>query len=255
MGIVIGASRGLGRACADALAAEGVHVAMVARGEAGLRQAADDLTRRHGVRTLPVACDTAQEEACRALVQRVAAEFGRIDILVTNCGGPTPGSFDRLDDGAYERGFRSVLMSVVRLIRLVTPHMQARKWGRIINITSVSARQPIDGLLISNVFRPAVVGLAKTLSVELAPHNILVNNVCPGVHRTDRLNELVGARAAEGGTDEAEVIRRMTAAIPLGRLGMPEELGALVAFLASERAGFITGASIACDGGASRGLL
>ena len=145
-------------------------------------------------------------------------------------------------------------MNVVRLIRLCLPHMKRNNWGRIVNITSISAKQPIDGLTLSNTIRPGLVGLCKTLSLELAGDNILVNNVCPGSHMTDRLRELAEIRAEKAGTTADEQLKQMAAAIPLGRLGNPEELAATIVYLCSEPAGFITGQSIVVDGGAHRGL-
>lgn len=253
--VVIGASKGLGHACAEALAAEGVRVAMSARSAGPLAEAAAAISQRHGVETLPVAGDVASAADCRRLIDETVARFGRLDILVTNTGGPKPAPFDQLDDAAFAAAVESTLLNVVRLVRLALPHMRRNRWGRIINITSISAKQPIDGLLLSNTVRPAVIGLAKTLSVELAPDNILVNNVCPGVHATDRMEDLIEARMKAGSRSREETLHEMTAAIPLKRMGDPAGLGALVAFLASERAAFITGATIAVDGGASRGLL
>jgi len=252
--IVIGASRGLGRACAEALAADGARIALAARSADTLARAADEIALKHGVQAVGIPCDVARPDDCRRLIEQTVARFGRIDILVTNTGGPSPGTFDTLDDAKFAAAFQSTLMNVVRLVREVLPFMKANRWGRIINITSISAKQPIDGLLLSNTIRPAVIGLAKSLSVELAPDNILVNNVCPGIHRTDRMEELVDTRAA-GGKSREQVLAEMTAAIPLKRMGDPAELGALVAFLASQKASFITGATIAVDGGATRGLM
>lgn len=248
------ASKGLGRACAAALAAEGCRVVLSARGAGPLRAAANEIARDCSVETLPVEADVASAADCERLVAQTVERFGRVDILVTNTGGPKPATFDAADDAAFVAAFENTLMNVVRLVRLALPHMKSRRWGRIVNITSISVKQPIDGLLLSNTLRPAVIGLAKTLSVELAPHNILVNNVCPGIHRTDRMEELVASRAA-GGKSRDAVLAEMTASIPLKRMGEPAECAAVVAFLASERASFITGATIAVDGGASRGLL
>jgi len=228
---------------------------MVARTRDALQAAADAVAGQHRVRTLAIAANVASGDDCRRAVEETASAFGRLDVLVTNTGGPRAGAFDALDDDAFAAAFESTLMNVVRLVRAAVPHMKARQWGRVINITSISARQPIDGLLLSNTIRPAVVGLAKSLSFELAPQGILVNNVCPGICRTDRMEELVAARSRMTGRTPEQVLTDMTASIPLQRMGEPAELAALVAFLASEAASFITGTTIACDGGASRGLL
>ncbi len=254
MAIVIGASKGLGRACAEALAADGARIALAARSADTLARAADEIALKHGVQTLGIACDVTRADDCQRLVEQTVARFGRVDILITNTGGPSPGPFETLDDAKFLAAFQSTLMNVVRLVREVLPFMKANRWGRIINITSISAKQPIDGLMLSNTVRPAVIGFAKTLSVELAADNILVNNVCPGIHRTDRMDELVESRST-GGKSRDQVLAEMTAAIPLKRMGDPAELGAVVAFLASQKASFITGATIAVDGGATRGLM
>ncbi len=253
--LVVGASKGLGRASADALAAEGARVALIARSRDTLNRAVDEIAAKFGVPAYAVPSDITAADDCKRAVEQTIARFGRLDVLVTNTGGPKPGTFDTLDDGAFVAAVESTLLNVVRLIREVVPFMKANNWGRIINITSMSAKQPIEGLLLSNTVRPAIIGLAKTLSFELAPHNILVNNVCPGIHRTDRMDELVDVRSQSGGKSREQVLAEMTAAIPLKRMGDPAELGALVAFLASEKASFITGTTIACDGGAIRGLL
>lgn len=253
--VVVAASRGLGRACAEALAAEGANVAVAARSVNPLRVLADELARHYGVRTLAVAGDVSSAADCSRIIDEAAAAFGRLDILVTNTGGPRPGTFAALNDADFSAAVDSTLMNVVRLIRAAVPHMRRAGGGRIVNITSISVRQPIDGLLLSNTVRPAVIGLAKTLSVELAGDNILINNVCPGIHRTDRMEELADARAAASGRPREEILAEMTAAIPLRRMGEPSEMAALVAFLASARASFITGATFSCDGGAYRGLM
>jgi 3-oxoacyl-[acyl-carrier protein] reductase len=175
--------------------------------------------------------------------------------LVSNNGGPPAGRFDDFDDDAWLAMHQLTLMSAVRLIRAVLPAMRARQWGRIINITSVSVKQPIDNLLLSNVYRPGVVGLAKTLSAQVAAAGITINNVAPGYTRTDRVLELAQAQAAEQNKTVDEVLADTTASFPIQRMGEPEELAALVAFLASERAGYITGATIPVDGGYVKGLL
>jgi 3-oxoacyl-[acyl-carrier protein] reductase len=227
---VAAASRGLGRAVAHALAAEGCSVAMCGRDEERIREAA-----------LAVAHET--------------AAFGRLDILVTNTGGPKPGSFDVVEDADWEAAYRGTLCNVIHLVRAALPHMRKNRWGRIVNITSLSAKQPIDGLLLSNAFRAAVAGLTKTLANELGKDGILVNNVCPGYTRTDRLHELAHVRARAAGTTPERILSGLAQATPVGRIAEPEEFAAVVAFLCSERASYLTGATIPIDGGSSRGLL
>jgi 3-oxoacyl-[acyl-carrier protein] reductase len=252
---VAAASRGLGRASAHALAAEGASVALCGRDEARVQEAAQAIARDTGARTLAVVADVSVGAQCRAFVERAASEFGRLDILVTNTGGPAPGSFNDVDDADWTRAFDVTLANVVNLIRAAVPHMRARRWGRIVNVASLSAKQPIEGLVLSNVFRPAIAGLSKTLAAELGPEGILVNTLCPGYTRTDRIEELARVRAAAAGTTPAEWIDGLTKTVPLGRIAEPEEFAAVVAFLCSERASYVNGVTLQVDGGASRGLL
>lgn len=251
--LVAAGSKGLGRATADAFAGEGARVAICARNEDALEAAASDMRERHGVDVLPIVADVATAAGCQTFVSRSFDHFGRIDVLVNNSGGPSPGSFDDVDDDAWHAAFQSTLMNVVRLIRLCLPHMRAQRAGRIINIESVSIKQPIPGLLLSNAIRPAVVGLSKTLAPELAPDNILINTVLPGSHDTDRLRELAEARAAKSGSHPTEELQQMAADIPVRRLGQAGELAALVVFLASQQAGFVTGTTFLADGGVYAG--
>jgi 3-oxoacyl-[acyl-carrier protein] reductase len=252
---VAAASRGLGRASARALAREGASVAVCGRDESRIREAADDIARETGASTLPVVADVAKADDCRRFVEAAANAFGRLDILVTNTGGPKPGPFDAVDDVRWEEAFHTTLANVFHLARAAVPHMKRNRWGRIVNIASLSAKQPIDGLLLSNVFRPAIVGLAKTLANELGADGILVNTVCPGYTRTDRLQEVMEARAKAAGTTPEKVLADLAKSVPLGRVAEPEEFAAVVAFLCSEPASFLTGLTLAVDGGACKGLL
>lgn len=252
---VAASSRGLGRATARALAAEGCAVALCGRVEARVREAADEIARETGARTLPIVADVAVAADCARFVDAAAAAFGRLDVLVTNTGGPRPGSFESMAESDWEAAYRVTLANVVNLVRAAVPHLRRNRWGRIVNITSLSAKQPIEALVLSNAFRPAVIGLAKTLASELAKDGILVNNVCPGYTRTDRLDELAEVRAKAAGTTPAQILAGLAQATPLGRVAEPEEFAAVVAFLCSERASYVTGATIPIDGGASRGLL
>jgi len=254
--IVMAASKGLGRACATALAAEGARVTIGARGTQALEKTAQEIQQATRSRVLAVPTDVTKAEDVEAIVAATVREFGHIDILVNNAGGPPAGTFASFGDAHWQTAFELNLLSTVRLVRLVLPHMRTTGSGRIITIVSTSVKQPIDGLLLSNAIRSGVVGLAKTLSVELAPDNITVNNVCPGRILTDRLRQIyhINERVQQGVSEEA-VLKEMSQDIPLGRVGKPEELGAFVAFLASQQAAYITGTTIQVDGGLVRSLL
>lgn len=249
---VAAASKGLGFACAEAFAREGADVAICARGEEALRDAAKALEQT-GARIHSVALDLAEPGASERFIDSTVETLGSCDIVVTNIGGPPSGSFDTFDDDAFRQAFERNMLVAVRLARAAVPHMRAKGWGRIINITSIAARQPLPGLMIGNTARAGVLGFAKTLSFELAAHGITVNTVAPGPFLTDRARELSKQRAAREGISVEEALRALHAT-PTGRAGNPEELGALVAFLASEHAGYITGAVIGSDGGSYLGL-
>ncbi|HLG65786.1 MAG TPA: SDR family oxidoreductase [Ktedonosporobacter sp.] len=254
--IVLAASKGLGRASAAALAAEGAQVVIGARNEQVLREAAEQMRRESGSQVLAVPTDVTKPDDLAAIVEAATREFGQIDVLVNNAGGPPPGTFEMFNDAQWEAAFELSLLSVVRLIRLVLPHMRKQGSGRIINIVSTSVKQPIDNLLLSNAIRPGVIGLAKSLSIELAPENITINNVCPGRILTDRIRQVYQLDAKkQQGISEEEALKDAAREIPMGRIGKPEELGALVAFLASEQAAYITGTTIQVDGGVTRSLL
>ena len=254
--IIMAASKGLGRACAEALAAEGARVTIGARGAQALEKTAQEIREATGGRVLAVPTDVTRAEDMEAIVAATVREFGRVDILVNNAGGPPAGTFDSFGDAQWQAAFELNMLSTVRLIRLILPHMRKTGSGRIITIVSTSVKQPIDGLLLSNAIRSGVVGLAKTLSVELAPDNITVNNVCPGRILTDRLRQIyhINERVKQGVSEEA-VLKEMAQSIPMGRVGKPEELGTFVAFLASQQAAYITGTTTQIDGGLVRSLL
>ena len=253
--LVAAASKGLGRAVAEELAREGARVAICSRNETLIEQVAGEIAGATGGEVLGLRADVSRTEDVEKLVSEVAGRFGTIDILVTNAGGPPPGTFDTLENSAWTDAFHLNLLSVVDLCRAAIPYMKANRWGRIINVTSISVKQPVVGLLLSNSLRAGVVGLAKTLSKELGPDNILVNNVCPGFTRTERVDQLANATAERTGVSREDVFRDWESTIPLGRIGTTAEFAALVAFLASERASYITGATIPIDGGAVQGLM
>jgi 3-oxoacyl-[acyl-carrier protein] reductase len=253
--LVAAASRGLGKAAATELAREGARVVIAARGEEELEAAADEIRIATGAHVLPVPADVTVAADIEALVGAAQAEFGDVDILVNNAGGPRPGTFTDVSDEDWLAAVNLNLMSALRLTRLVLPGMRRRRWGRIINITSLSVKQPLPNLILSNAVRSAVVAMAKTLSLQVAAEGITVNNVCPGMILTDRVRNLAANTAQQQGITPEQALQDMQTDIPMGRLGRPEELAALIAFLASERAAYITGATTQVDGGRYRGLL
>jgi 3-oxoacyl-[acyl-carrier protein] reductase len=251
--LVCAASKGLGRASAEALARDGLRVAICARGREALAATAAAIEAAGG-EVLSLEADLRRAEDIARVVETTVARLGALDVLVTNTGGPPSGPFLSLDDGVWTEAIDSLLLSVVRVCRLAIPHMRARGGGRIIHITSISVKQPIEGLVLSNALRSAVTSLAKTLSVELAADNILVNCVAPGYTRTDRVVELADQSAAREGTTRGAIEQRMLSRIPMGRMGEPKEFGEVVAFLASPAASYVTGVTIPVDGGWTRGL-
>jgi len=252
--LVAGASKGLGRAVARGLAAEGCDLALCARSQGALDAAAQELGTEFKVRVFAQAVDLADGRAAAAFAQEAQERLGRVDILVNNAGGPPAGSFAELDQAAWQRAVDLTLFSAQTLTRGVLPGMRERRWGRVINMTSVSIKQPLPGLILSNSIRAAVVGWAKTLADEVAANQVTVNNVCPGWMLTERVEELLAHRARSQGVSREQALAAVVAGIPLGRMGRPEEFAALVVFLASEQAAYITGASYAIDGGLCRSL-
>jgi 3-oxoacyl-[acyl-carrier protein] reductase len=253
--LVFGASRGLGRAAAEALSAEGARVAIVARQEATLTEAATSITRATGGDVFPLVCDVSKATEARQAVREAASHFGGLDIVVTNSGGPRAGSFDALTEEDFVQAVELLFLSVVRVCLEAVPIMRKRGSGRIINITSISVKQPVDNLMLSNAVRPAVVGFARSLATELAAENITVNCVAPGYTRTERVVELNAANAAREHTTPDVIEERLVATIPMKRLGEPHELAALIVFLASQHASYITGTTLQVDGGYVRSLM
>jgi 3-oxoacyl-[acyl-carrier protein] reductase len=253
--IVAAASKGLGRAIAEEFAKEGCKVAICARTTADLERTADEIGKANACTVFWRTVDVTKPEAVRTFVEEVDKEYGRIDICVTNAGGPPAKKFLEISLEDWRAAVELTLLSNVYFAREVLPRMQRSKWGRLITLTSVSVKQPIDGLLLSNSLRAGVAGLAKTLANEFGADGITVNNVCPGFTLTDRLEELVELRAKNAGVDRAQALKNMSAQVPAGRLGQPDELAALVTFLASERASYINGTTIAVDGGLVKSLL
>ena len=249
--LVTAASKGMGKASAMGLAAEGAKVVMCARTEADLKTAAEEIRAKTKAEVLAMPADVTKKEDVTALVDRAMKTFGHIDILVANAGGPPRGYFEEMSDEQWQGAFDVSLLSVVRLVRAVLPSMKARRWGRILTIQSVSVKQPIPELLLSNAVRPGVAGMMKTLAGQLGKDGITVNTVCPGKIMTDRF---LGGQKLSGLSRE-EYLARAVEDVPVHRIGTPEEFANVIVFLASERASYVTGVSVQVDGGLVRGLF
>jgi 3-oxoacyl-[acyl-carrier protein] reductase len=252
--LVAAASKGLGRAIAEAFAAEGASLIICARGRDELESAKESLARG-GAKVHAIVADVSDAEQLAQLSRDALARWGRIDVLVTNSGGPPSGPASTHDWSRWDDAIKLLLRSTVELTRAVLPGMQQRKWGRIINVTSIAVKQPVDNLILSNSIRSAVTGFARTLANEVAVDGITVNNILPGYTRTERVEQLADATAAREGVARQDIVARFEAQIPMRRLGEPKEFAALAAFLASEQASYITGQSIAVDGGWIKSLL
>jgi len=253
--IVAAASQGLGRAVAEELAGEGTSLVLCARGVETLKQTADQIREKTGATVLAVPADVANAADVRNLVRRGLEEFGHIDILVTNAGGPPTGQFESLTNETWEAAMRLTLFSTLELTRQVLPGMKEQCWGRILNITSIAVKQPVETLMLSNSLRAAATGFARTLANEVAKYGITVNNILPGYTLTDRVEELAETLAQKEGIKANEILERWQQEIPMRRLGQPREFAALAAFLVSERASYITGTSMQVDGGWIKSLL
>lgn len=247
--VVTAASRGMGRAIARALAAEGCRLAICSRNAEAIADSAESLRREHSCEVFHAAVDVSDSAALEAFVANARRALGPFSIAVANAGGPPAGRFEDFGRDAWIRAFELNFLSAWALIRAVLPDMRDQKWGRIVTLTSTSVRQPIEGLILSNGVRAAVVGMLKTLAAEYGPDNILFNNAGPGLIATDRLLGIAQQRAAEAGVGREEMIGRLAAASALRRVGQPEEFAAVVAFLCSERASYVTGTSTMVDGG------
>jgi len=253
--LVAAASKGLGKACALALAREGASVAICARDRGALAATRDEIAEATGAAVVAIPADVGTEEGAVGFVRQGVDALGGCEILVPNAGGPPTGTFDEISDDHFRGAFELTFLSTIRMAREALPHMRAAGYGRIVVIASSSVKQPIPGLMLSNAIRAAVIGWARTLVDEVGPAGITVNAVLPGRHATDRVAQLHADRASRAGTTAEEVAAEDAAAIPLGRIGDPQELGDVVAFLASERASYVTGAFVGVDGGMYRGLL
>lgn len=252
---IAGGSQGLGKAVALEMSREGAKLAICALDDPELPAAVEEVKAATGGEIIGIPADLTNADQAKSFVRKGIEHFGTVDILVNNAGGPPSRTFLEIDDDLWMFGVRLNLMSTILMTREAVPKMIEKRWGRIINMTSIAVKQPIDGLILSNTVRSGVIGMAKTLSNELAPHNITVNNVCPGYTMTERVRSLAVFTAEKEGTTPEAIIKRWESTVPMGRLGTVEEFSALVTFLASERASYITGASIQIDGGYYRGIM
>jgi 3-oxoacyl-[acyl-carrier protein] reductase len=250
--LVAGASQGIGYATALAFAREGARIAICARDKDAIEKAAEKIHKETNTDVLAAAVDLTQAAAIQGWIESVSKQFKTIHVCITNVGGPPKGAFVDLDDKQWQAAFELTLMSAVRLSRAVIPIMKKQHWGRIIHLCSSSVRNPIPNLGLSNSIRSAVVALAKTQADELAKDNILVNSLLTGWTRTERTNQLLEAMAKNAKLNIEAVIAQRESAIPLGRMGKPEEIAAPIVFLSSAGANFITGSTITVDGGESR---
>ncbi len=253
--LVTAASRGLGRGCAEQLASEKCRVAICARDETAVKQAAAEISSTTDSEVIGIGADVSQIEDIERLLSQTRQSLGDPEILVTNAGGPPPGTYASTAIEDYEKALNLNLMSAVRLIHGVTPAMKAKGWGRVIAITSISVKQPIGSLLLSNMARAGLTGFLKTIATELAPDGITVNALLPGTHQTSRIDQLVQHRAEQENLTRDEILQEMMAANPTQTIGDPSDFGAAAAFLASVQANYITGQSLLIDGGNYKGLL
>lgn len=252
--LVAAASEGIARAAAEKFAGEGARLALCSRDATKLSRTADAIRQRFPSEVLAETCDVTDEAAVRRFVDRVISEYGSVDVCVPNAGGPPARQFLATTSEEWQRAVELNFLSVVHLAHAVLPSMQQRRWGRIVTITSVSVRQPVDDLVYSNAVRAGVVGLVKSLSNEFGRDGITVNNVAPGFTATARLKELIAGRAKASAQTEQQYEEQLSRSVPLARLGQPEEVADAIVWLASERASYITGQTLLVDGGAYRGL-
>jgi len=252
--LVAASSQGIGLATAEAFAAEGCRVAMCARNKEALNAGAENIRKKHNADVFTESFDVTDAAAVKDFVAAVVAKSGCVDICVTNAGGPPAKGFLAASLEDWQKAIDANFLSTVYFAREVIPHMQRKKWGRIITITSITTKQPVTDLVLSNAVRAAVVGLVKSLANEFGKDGILVNNVGPGFTATDRLKELAKARAASTGKAEQEFLDTWASEAPLKRLGEPRELAETIVWLASERASYITGQTVLVDGGMYKGL-
>ena len=250
--IVCASSQGLGKSAALDLAKEGVNIAICSRNKDKINLVKEEIEQTSDVKVVAIEADLSSEKDISALFQEAKKELKAIDILINNNGGPPPSTFEELTDEDWQRAFYSTMMSAIRLSKLVLPDMKKNKWGRIINISSVSVKTPVNGLFLSNSIRMGDLGWAKALSDEVAPHGITVNSVCPGTTKTERIEQILNVQSESSGKDKSEIEQAMANSIPMLRIGEASDLSALIAFLASEKASYMTGLAVQVDGGSAR---
>ena len=250
--IVCASSQGLGKSAALDLAKEGVNIAICSRNKDKINLVKEEIEQTSDVKVVAIEADLSSEKDISALFQEAKKELKTIDILINNNGGPPPSTFEELTDEDWQKTFNSTMMSAIRLSKLVLPDMTKNKWGRIINISSVSVKTPVNGLFLSNSIRMGVLGWAKALSDEVAPHGITVNSVCPGTTKTERIEQILNAQSESSGKDKSEIEEAMANSIPMLRIGEASDLSALITFLASEKASYMTGLAVQVDGGSAR---
>lgn len=252
--LVTASSKGIGRAVAELFAEEGALVAICARNKEELLNTASEIKKKYSIEPVWCVCDLNNIKDIEITVETVKKQFGKLDILINNCGGPITGHFQQLDDKNWQSAFEQVLLSAIRFCNLSVPEMIIREWGRIVNITSFVVKQPADNLMLSNSLRNGLIGFAKTLSNEVAKYNVTVNNVAPGYTLTNRIYDLAVNKAKQSSKSHEEVLTEMAKEIPMNRLAGAEEIASVVVFLASKHASYITGNTIQVDGGLVKGI-
>ena len=252
--IVCASSQGLGRAAALDLAEEGVNLAICSRDQDKINKVKEEIHQKINseIKVIALQVDLDSPDEIQAFYKQVENDLGSVDILVNNNGGPPPSTFEQLSDDDWQKAFNSTMMSCLRLSKLVIPNMKKNAWGRIINISSVSVKTPVNGLFLSNSLRMGVLGWAKALSDELAPHGVTVNTVCPGYTRTERVEAILETQSNSSGLKKEEIEKSIAENIPMKRVGEAEDLSGLITFLASEKADYMTGLAIQVDGGSAR---
>ena len=252
--IVCASSQGLGKAAAIDLAKEGVNLAICSRDQEKIDKAKEEILQKteHNIKVIALKADLDSLEDIQIFLQEVEQSLGEVDILVNNTGGPPPSTFEQISDEDWQNAFNSTMMSAIRLSRAVLPNMKKKEWGRIINISSVSVKTPVNGLFLSNSLRMGVLGWAKALSDELAAHSITVNTVCPGYTRTERVEAILESQSSSSGLSKEEIEKTIADNIPMKRVGEAEDLAGLITFLASEKANYMTGLAVQVDGGSAR---
>tara|TARA_Y100000768_G_C23951129_1_gene670281 strand:- start:861 stop:1658 length:798 start_codon:yes stop_codon:yes gene_type:complete len=252
--IVCASSQGLGKAAALDLAEEGVNLAICSRDQDKINKVKEEIHQKidSEIKVLALKVDLDSPDEILAFYKQVENDLGSVDILVNNNGGPPPSTFEQLSDDDWQKAFNSTMMSCLRLSKLVMPNMKKNGWGRIINISSVSVKTPVNGLFLSNSLRMGVLGWAKALSDELAPHGITVNTVCPGYTRTERVEAILETQSNSSGLKKEDIEKSIAENIPMKRVGEAEDLAGLITFLASEKADYMTGLAIQVDGGSAR---